>query len=988
MSHRLSRRAWEDELLGGGYEHAIATAAGTPSSRRAQQPMFKVIPREWSEITASRDSIRLLQRAIFTHVAIASNVFLMATEDGTVLRGHLLDGSDVEEFRLTAKKGEKLHSLFLDPTGNHAVLSMANGETLLWHSSHKTPRPAKKIAGFLIESIAWNREEGEAESSGPVLLGASDGSIYEAAMEQGRDSACRRLHKLDDRTAVRGLEFEVLHGAGGAEGEQRLLVLASSANPLRFYRMEGGPDFETLFRQQSQSASRFQDMAAPWEESELELFSDSIEDPASFFALTTGVGVYCGTINASGPGAAVNDLQLVPVQGSPPKSLACSKYHLLMLYPDRLVCMSRLTEGTVFEQPFDVTTSGDGLSVVRDLASQRVWLATQRRLFEIQIVGEDRNVWQQLLARARAGQPHLFRQALAACKTEAQSERVRQALADHSFKVGRYEDAAVFYASTRRSFEEIALKFMAVEQRDALIRFLESKLERIPPAFRTQRTILCTWLTELHLDRINRLQADGGGLAVEREADALARFNTFLAEHREDLHADTVFHLISSHGRVEELVAFAELIEDYQRVVTHHIQRRNYAAAVSALRGAKFEKVQQLVYKFSPELMEHAPEPTVNMWRAMPRLEPQRLIPALVRYTQTQAGNPKSGRSSNQAVKFLKFCVEERGNRDPALHNLLVSLLAQQADEKELLAFLHALAGRHVFDFKYGLRVCTENRKRRACVHIYGEMRLFEEAVALALEEEVSLAVYYANKPSDPELRKKLWLQIARHVMEREQDVKKALAMLADCQVLRIEDVLPFFPDFVVIDDFKDQINLSLEEYNERIRDLRAEMDEFTRAAERIRRDIKGLRNRYGYVSLGQRCDLSGQPVLSGPFYIFPCTHVFLAEALVREACKFLGPTQREVVRGLWLELSQGADDQGEMPRAAAAAAAAAAASAASAAAAADDITALSRRDMMQQQLDELVAAECPLCGEPMIVSVSMPFVSMEEESEAAEWAL
>lgn len=132
--------------------------------------------------------------------------------------------------------------------------------------------------------------------------------------------------------------------------------------------------------------------------------------------------------------------------------------------------------------------------------------------------------------------------------------------------------------------------------------------------------------------------------------------------------------------------------------------------------------------------------------------------------------------------------------------------------------------------------------------------------------------------------------------------------MLADCQVLRIEDVLPFFPDFVVIDDFKargclpsprtplptpppphntpppqDQINLSLEEYNERIRDLRAEMDEFTRAAERIRRDIKGLRNRYGYVSLGQRCDLSGQPVLSGPFYIFPCTHVFLAEALVRE---------------------------------------------------------------------------------------------------------
>lgn len=75
------------------------------------------------------------------------------------------------------------------------------------------------------------------------------------------------------------------------------------------------------------------------------------------------------------------------------------------------------------------------------------------------------------------------------------------------------------------------------------------------------------------------------------------------------------------------------------------------------------------------------------------------------------------------------------------------------------------------------------------------------------------------------------------------------------------------------------------------------------------------------------------------------------------------------------------------MPRAAAAAAAAAATSSASVAAA-EDITALSRRDMMQQQLDELVAAECPLCGEPMIVSVSMPFVSAEEAAEAEEWAL
>lgn len=53
------------------------------------------------------------------------------------------------------------------------------------------------------------------------------------------------------------------------------------------------------------------------------------------------------------------------------------------------------------------------------------------------------------------------------------------------------------------------------------------------------------------------------------------------------------------------------------------------------------------------------------------------------------------------------------------------------------------------------------------------------------------------------ELRKKLWLRIARHVVEEEKQIQKATAFLKDCNLLKIEDILPFFPDFVLIDDFK-----------------------------------------------------------------------------------------------------------------------------------------------------------------------------------------
>jgi hypothetical protein len=46
---------------------------------------------------------------------------------------------------------------------------------------------------------------------------------------------------------------------------------------------------------------------------------------------------------------------------------------------------------------------------------------------------------------------------------------------------------------------------------------------------------------------------------------------------------------------------------------------------------------------------------------------------------------------------------------------------------------------------------------------------------------------------------------VARYVVETEKDMKKATELLSECSLLKIEDILPFFPDFITIDDFKVQ---------------------------------------------------------------------------------------------------------------------------------------------------------------------------------------
>lgn len=52
--------------------------------------------------------------------------------------------------------------------------------------------------------------------------------------------------------------------------------------------------------------------------------------------------------------------------------------------------------------------------------------------------------------------------------------------------------------------------------------------------------------------------------------------------------------------------------------------------------------------------------------------------------------------------------------------------------------------------------------------------------------------------------------------------------------MLKIEDILPFFPDFVVIDSFKREICVSLEEYNGKIEGLRKEMEDYTLSTEAV----------------------------------------------------------------------------------------------------------------------------------------------------------
>ncbi|KAG6881422.1 hypothetical protein C0993_001543, partial [Termitomyces sp. T159_Od127] len=126
-------------------------------------------------------------------------------------------------------------------------------------------------------------------------------------------------------------------------------------------------------------------------------------------------------------------------------------------------------------------------------------------------------------------------------------------------------------------------------------------------------------------------------------------------------------------------------------------------------------------------------------------------------------------------------------------------------------------------------------------------MGLWENSVDMALEKgDLELAKINADMPEeDKALRKKLWLKIARYVVQDKKDIKTAMRFLENTDLLKIEDILPFFPDFVVIDDFKEEIAHALEGYSNHIEMLKNEMNEATKTAESIKQDVVALKNRF-----------------------------------------------------------------------------------------------------------------------------------------------
>jgi len=420
-----------------------------------------------------------------------------------------------------------------------------------------------------------------------------------------------------------------------------------------------------------------------------------------------------------------------------------------------------------------------------------------------------------------------------------------------------------------------------------------------------------------------------------------------------------MYSLLGSHGDQRNLLYIAQALRDTDRLVQYNLRNKQYGAVLAILAQ---EGDPELLYTYCPTLMAEIPEETVDTLLPLARqLSADRLLPSLL---------SKSKEVSLASMRYLEHLVSSLHSQHQPTHNTLVSLYVTWAPSR-VLPYLSSPSRQCSLEFL--LRLCLEAGLAREAVTLHTLLGRHEAAVQLALTLDVELAAACAagglvegSGALGEELSRRLWLKVAKHVVQEKQDIKQAMDFLAEVPSVRIEDILPFFPDFVTIDHFKAAICDSLQQYSEHISQLKVDMEEASSSARVIREEIAESKTQHQFVRASDRCSTCSAPLLSStPFYLFSCQHRFHATCLAEAVLPHLAQAKQRKVGELQQQLASLTLDSGSL----------------------DSRPVPSRLEQAQAELDELVAAECVFCGDVMIRNIDRPFIEDQDfDRVIQEW--
>ncbi|XP_050541562.1 vacuolar protein sorting-associated protein 18 homolog [Daktulosphaira vitifoliae] len=936
----------------------------------------------------SKKKVNFSPNEKITHLLVNNDYVVLAMINNVLLRIDLRK-DNIEEIDTLRTSSLKVRQIFLDPFAEHMIITCGNtSNSQLFYSNRQFTKlkTVGKYQGSEITCVAWNcdiKVKSTTSTTGPILLGNSSGTIIETQLGTEFDrffqgSVMQYWKEVFDiskgqPTPIISIEY---HRYGNTDIFY-ILVISSS----KLYQFVGSvlnkderPMLQQVFNNYLAIPERFNDVPPVLKHSKLHFYHPKNEfTMPKYFGFLTELGVFFAEININKKNKTVfNSHKLIEYSRlygredddfSVPISMTFTQYHVLLLYSNKVIAVSLESPATpyasqVMDEDYYSQTHGKLLNITKDLISGIVWLYSEHAVFRYKLQKEDRYIWKIYIDKGR------FEEAREICQNNP--FRMNQVLvrqANNYFDTKQYEKSAMVYANLNISFEEIVLKFLYLKDKKPIKLFLMKKLESLKPKDCTQITMITLWSIELFANELASLR-NYGQENFESYIKLQEEFKNFLLcpiiQDCIRKNWESIYDILASHGDDHFMLWLSLDNQDYKRVIQHYL---NEDCIIEALNILERHPYSDLFLLFLPDLVEKAPTQTISLLiKQGQKLDPMKIFNSLI------VSNPNE-QLALEIIRYLEFCVHCLNCNSESIHNYLLLLYIKYNNDK-LMNYLK-LQGQDMtavsYNPKFALRLCREHNLLEACVQLSIVLGLWEAAVDLALLINVDLAKSTASLPNNnQELSKKLWLKIAQHVVRKKNDIAQAMKFLEECKFIKIEDILPFFPDFVTIDHFKDAVCLSLKEYNNEIQNLKEEMEDSIKAAETIRSEIISFKNSLMLIQPTNLCSSCKEQLITKAYYVFPCSHYFHVDCLIKEMQPYVELNTMNTIYDLQKKLSNLYQNiKSDSPS--------------------SEI--IIQRDKIKESLDNILATDCIFCGDIMINLIDKPFIEDDEfEKIKQEW--
>ena len=360
--------------------------------------------------------------------------------------------------------------------------------------------------------------------------------------------------------------------------------------------------------------------------------------------------------------------------------------------------------------------------------------------------------------------------------------------------------------------------------------------------------------------------------------------------------------LLLSYGRRDEFVEFTSTMGDFESAILNHINHLEISVALEKLTWfASFTedknilgKLENFFLKYCTFFFRSNPKESVSLLKQrFKSINVEPILQALINYTG-YLRESKKDESSKAILGYLKYLIDKtKAKQENNIHNLYIYYLSRsKSSQNELISYLKDLIKKDDFSyfhkkkdvlFRIELAKKLFKNNHTAYALILALMGKYSEGVKEALndknEKANSVAKFIASNAPGDKLQKKLWIEI--FFANNHKEFKDAIKIIEESKILKIEDVLPYITDSIQFDEFKQQIKKCIVDYENNIKKLKEDINDYNTTSENLKNNIKKIKNKSIEIkSKSCKCDICQEYIKDKNVFVFPCGHMLDANCI------------------------------------------------------------------------------------------------------------